>query len=111
MLGEIHLSKGNWLQAERELREVSKLGRQAVSQLPHRGVEGRTRMSSKLAMEVLALCATHKRAWALARLGRTTLARKVLRDCARSKRLEGNIDSAAASVRRACAADERQLHP
>jgi hypothetical protein len=111
MLGEILFSKGDWRGAERELRKASKLGVLAVSELPGRGAEREPRKLSKLVTGIKALCATYKRAWVLVRMGRTTLARKVFRDCAGAKRQEDIVESAAASVRRVCAADERQLYP
>jgi tetratricopeptide (TPR) repeat protein len=111
MLGEIHFSKGDWLGAERALRQASKLSVLAVSELPGRGAETGLRKLSQLATAVKGLCATYKRAWALARLGRTVLARKVFRDCVSAKKLKHIVGSGAAAVRRACAADERRLYP
>jgi tetratricopeptide (TPR) repeat protein len=111
MLGEILLSKGDWLGAERELRNASKLGVPALAELAGRAVARESRKFSKPVAGLKALCATYKRASVLVRMGRTTLARQVLHDCARAKRQEDVVESAAASVRRVCAENERRLYP
>jgi hypothetical protein len=86
MLGELRLDTGDWLGAEKELRGAAATGAGYKT-----------------------LCALYKQAWALLRTGRTAGARKVLRACASANVHDRFFDNRIASLRKACAADEKRL--
>jgi tetratricopeptide (TPR) repeat protein len=111
MLGQILLARGDWLAAERELRKASQLGILTASDLSCRGTERSLDELSKQSAAAEALCATYKRTRALIKLGRTALVRKLLRDCVNCAQLECGVGSAAAIVRKACAAENERSYP